>query len=444
MTTQMGARALRPLTPSHANLQNTAATKQPSRRVPAPRRCTSCARVPAQHTAYLPPPMHRFCTGTVQRAGRACLPARRPSSFCKSSPSTVTPPLTLRFPCGAARQASAGAHHVSARPHVTVYLRCMSDAPSTAVPFVHVTVLKEAASTAIVSSPAVRAGETGSAPPADIVDCTLGGGGHTLRMCELTRAARVIGLDLDAAAIAAAGARLESAGFAGRTRLLHTSYVHVGDAIARAGNPVHGGLVQGVVADLGVSSFQLDTGARGFSFRLEGPLDMRFDDTRRDTPTAADLVNKLPQGTLTHIFKVLGEEACAPQVASAIVARRAMTPFTTTRDLAGVIGDCIRRTKQQRAKHGSARGSSAGDGSASSKHPATKCFQALRIAVNRELEAVEVSRARPRAQRVVVCVCVRARGLPFCVCLSALHDTPSVYVASHEYERACTLGEGKL
>jgi 16S rRNA (cytosine1402-N4)-methyltransferase len=126
--------------------------------------------------------------------------------------------------------------------------------------------------------------------------------------------------------------------------------------------------VDGVLLDLGVSSPQLEAAERGFSFRAEGPLDMRMD--RRGGPTAADLVNELPEGELTQLFYEQGGEREARRVVRVLAARRRRAPFRTTTDLAAVVAEALPHRR------------------AGGIHPATKVFQALRIAVNREEEAL--------------------------------------------------------
>jgi len=188
------------------------------------------------------------------------------------------------------------------------------------------------------------------------VDGTIGGGGHAEAILERSApAGRLLGCDLDPAAVSAAAARLSR--YAGRFEI-------------RAGNCadltdwVEPGSSQGVLLDLGVSSHQLDTAERGFSFRLEGPLDMRLDP--RGGLTAADLANTWPVEELARIFRDLGEERRAWRVARAIEWERRRTPFQTTRQLANLMERLVPRGSQ-------------------AIHPATRVFQALRMAVNDEL-----------------------------------------------------------
>ncbi|MDE2748473.1 MAG: 16S rRNA (cytosine(1402)-N(4))-methyltransferase RsmH [Chloroflexota bacterium] len=195
-----------------------------------------------------------------------------------------------------------------------------------------------------------------------LIDGTVGGGGHTL---ALLRAGidEALGMDLDESAIAQANARL--AEFGERVSLAHRSYTTMADAASALGWQA----VDAILLDLGLSSLQLDDKARGFSFRFDAPLDMRFDRDQGET-TAQDLVNNLPAADLAGLLFRYGEERQARRIAGAIVERR---PIQTTRQLA----ELVARVKARPAR-GSAR-----------IHPATRVFQALRIAVNGELDALE-------------------------------------------------------
>ena len=201
-----------------------------------------------------------------------------------------------------------------------------------------------------------------------LVDGTLGSGGHTL---SLLRAGidEALCFDRDSSAIDHARERLSE--FADRARLVHDSYLGMA-AEARLGGWE---TVDAILLDLGLSSLQLDDPARGFSFRFDAPLDMRFDNGGCGT-TACDLVNGFPAAELANLLFRYGEERQSRRIADAIVAQR---PLRTTRQLAELVA---------RAKRGRACRSP-------KTHPATKVFQALRIAVNGELEAVE--RALPIA-----------------------------------------------
>jgi 16S rRNA (cytosine1402-N4)-methyltransferase len=192
------------------------------------------------------------------------------------------------------------------------------------------------------------------------IDGTLGAGGHAWGILEKSSpSGKLLGLDLDPTALELARERL--APFGERAFLVQASYLTLTDQMERLGWQA----VDGVLLDLGLSSMQLDTPARGFSFQADAPLDMRFDP--QGPVTAADLVNELPEAELANIIFRYGEEKLSRKIASAIARAR---PVTTTRQLAEI----IRRV----AKSGKER-----------IDPATRTFQALRIAVNRELEAVE-------------------------------------------------------
>lgn len=201
------------------------------------------------------------------------------------------------------------------------------------------------------------------------VDGTFGAGGYTRAI--LATGARVIAIDRDPTAIAA-GATLVAAS-EGRLRLVPGVFGDLDAHVAALGE----GLVDGVVLDIGVSSMQLDRAERGFSFRFDGPLDMRMGD---EGPTAADLVATADRGTLARIFAVYGEERRAGPVARAIVEARATAPIVTTRQLAKLVEGVIRAKPHE-------------------IHPATRVFQALRIAVNDELG--ELVRALGAAERVL-------------------------------------------
>lgn len=195
------------------------------------------------------------------------------------------------------------------------------------------------------------------------VDATLGGVGHARALLEASGPdGRLLGLDADPAAVARAAGLL--ADYGARAVVRHARFSALGRVAAEAGF----GAVDGVLLDLGVSSFQIDEAARGFSFQREGPLDMRMNP--EEPVTAADLVNGLPEGELADLFRRLGEERAAVRIARRIARRRAARPFRTTTDLAGVVA----------AAAGGRRGR---------VHPATRVFQALRMAVNREREELE-------------------------------------------------------
>lgn len=193
-----------------------------------------------------------------------------------------------------------------------------------------------------------------------IIDATFGAGGYTRAI--LATGAEVIGLDRDPTVRVHADA--VKAEFGERFQLIQTPFGDLADAFAQSGKAK----LDGAVFDIGVSSMQLDQAERGFSFMRDGPLDMRMADTGE---TAADIVNTWEHGPLAHIIKLYGEERQAGRVATAILRRRAEQPFSRTLDLAEVIEKAL----------GGRRGAAI--------HPATRTFQALRIAVNDELGELE-------------------------------------------------------
>lgn len=203
--------------------------------------------------------------------------------------------------------------------------------------------------------------------PGFYIDGSVGAGGHARGILEACAPdGRLLGLDVDPQALASARETL--APYGERVRLVQASYLYFTDALKECGWTA----VQGMLLDLGVSSMQLDTAERGFSFQHEGPLDMRFDPS---TPrTAADLVNGLPETELADLIYRYGEEPHARRIAEAIVRAR---PLTTTRQLAEVVRKFI-------LEHGRI-------------HPATRTFQALRIAVNDELKTLETTLPRATA-----------------------------------------------
>ena len=201
-------------------------------------------------------------------------------------------------------------------------------------------------------------------PGQTALDATTGGGGHTAHLLAATAPdGRVVGLDRDADALAAARERLSDP----RLTLVQSNFDRVDEVLEELGLCD----ADALLADLGVSSHQLDEGARGFAFSQDGPLDMRMDPSAGGS-TAADLVARLSQDELAAVFAEFGEEPRARAAARAVVRARHEAPIRTTRRLAEVLARSLGR--------GSGR---------SRRHPATLCFQALRIAVNRELAALE-------------------------------------------------------
>lgn len=219
-----------------------------------------------------------------------------------------------------------------------------------------------------------------------LVDCTVGGGGHARELLALNADVSLLGVDADAAAVVAARSALRQHVDNGRCQVVHSSYVHLANVVdtwLRSGNGQSAEGLDGILVDLGLSSYQLDAAGRGFSFRDEGPLDMRFDSSAVHLPTAGQLVNGLSEGELAQLFAEFGEEPHARFIARAIVAARSEAPIASAAALAGIIANAA--TTAARAARSKGKASGGGGGS----HPATRCFQALRIAVNRELEAVE-------------------------------------------------------
>lgn len=205
--------------------------------------------------------------------------------------------------------------------------------------------------------------QTAERENASYIDGTLGAGGHTGAILATRPDNQVLGLDRDPAALKIAGERL--AAFGERAILVHASYLEM-QKTAAAWLQNEQPKVDGILLDLGVSSMQFDQAERGFAFRLEGPLDMRFDPSA-GTPTAAELINSLPEKDLADLFFQYGEENDSRRIARQIVATR---PIYTTTELADLIAKLQRGPRQK-------------------IHPATRVFQALRIAVNDELGAVE-------------------------------------------------------
>lgn len=247
------------------------------------------------------------------------------------------------------------------------------------------------------------------------LDGTLGGGGHSLLILEKAPQARLIGIDRDKAALAAATERLSA--YSNRFSPVHGDFAGLGKHLAALGVTE----LDGFIMDLGVSSHQLDTGERGFSFQKDAPLDMRMDTSCGDT--AADLVNDLPEQELERIISEYGEERWAKRVASFIVNARNEAPIETTFQLVDIIKGAIPKAKWE-----------------DRIHPATRTFQGLRIAVNHELESLEqgmraaLELLKPGGRGVIISFhsledrivkhifreyaegCTCPRQLPVCVC----------------------------
>ena len=252
------------------------------------------------------------------------------------------------------------------------------------------------------------------------VDGTVGLGGHAVAILDATGPdGRLLGCDRDGLALERA--RLRLLPYGDRAVLRHADHRDlpgIVDALAL-------GPLDGVLLDLGVSSLQLDDPARGFSFRKDGPLDMRMD--RSQQTTAADLVNRLPEAEIASILKRFGEEPAARRIARVIAAARERAPFASTRHLAEVVARA-------------AAGRGAGGRGADRVHPATRSFQALRIAVNQELVGLDslieelTLRTRPGGRLAILSFhsledrivkntfrglarrCRCPRGLPVCGC----------------------------
>lgn len=202
-------------------------------------------------------------------------------------------------------------------------------------------------------------------PDGIYVDCTLGGAGHAGRIAaQLSPAGCLVGIDQDETAIAAAQERLSSA--ACRVSLVRDNFRHLSEILAAEG--VAG--ADGIVFDLGISSPQIDTAERGFSYMQDAPLDMRMD--RRAARSAHTVVNEYTADELTEIFYTYGEERWAKRIAAFIEEERRKRPIETTGELVAVIDRAV--PKQVRAKGG---------------HPAKRVFQAIRIEVNEELAILE-------------------------------------------------------
>jgi 16S rRNA (cytosine1402-N4)-methyltransferase len=193
------------------------------------------------------------------------------------------------------------------------------------------------------------------------VDGTVGLGGHTEALLDAQPEITVIGIDLDAEALEIAGKRLSR--FGSRVHLIHGNFRDIADHLNRLGSKS----IAGLLLDLGLSSLQVDSASRGFSFRLDGPLDMRMDPSQ--DVTASDLVNAASEAAITDILRRFGEERFAGRIARGIVTARAKSPLKTTQALAEIVRQAIpKRYHPKRID------------------PATRTFQALRLAVNRELE----------------------------------------------------------
>ncbi|WP_172191056.1 16S rRNA (cytosine(1402)-N(4))-methyltransferase RsmH [Actinomyces faecalis] len=214
----------------------------------------------------------------------------------------------------------------------------------------------------------------GAQGPAVMIDCTLGMGGHTEGALRRFPTLTVVGIDRDPQAIELASARLE--GFGSRFQAVRATYDEVDD-VARHFSPYGDATVDAVLMDLGVSSLQLDDVERGFSYARPAPLDMRMDQSQG--MTAQELLDTAEPGELVRILRTYGEERFASRIVEALVrARRSGHPVSSTQDLAELVRQAVPAATRR-----------------TGGHPAKRTFQALRIAVNAELEVLE--RAVPRA-----------------------------------------------
>ena len=252
-------------------------------------------------------------------------------------------------------------------------------------------------------------------PDGIYLDGTLGGAGHAALILENAPAATLIGIDRDQTALATARERLAKHGE--RVRLLHGDFAGVAEQMSGLG--ITG--LDGFILDLGVSSHQLDTRERGFSFQQDAPLDMRMDTSCGET--AAELINEISEQELERILGEYGEERWAKRIASFIVKERAESPITTTLRLVDIVKGAVPKAKWDERIH-----------------PATRTFQALRIAVNTELDSLErgmraaLDLLKPGGRGVIISFhsledrivkhifreyaegCTCPRQLPICVC----------------------------
>ena len=216
-----------------------------------------------------------------------------------------------------------------------------------------------------------------SVPAGMVVDATVGGGGHAEALLSAYEGLRIVGLDRDPLALEAARERLSR--FGDRVTLIHAAFsslssLSMSSSSSLLSSSLGGRQLSGVLFDLGVSSPQLDVAGRGFSYREDGPIDMRMDQTPGAGITAGELVNTLPETELTALFRENGEGRLSGRIARAVVRAR---PLTSTRQLAEVVASAVPAAARRRG------------------HPARRVFQALRIRVNDELD--ELRAALPAA-----------------------------------------------
>lgn len=238
------------------------------------------------------------------------------------------------------------------------------------------------------------------------LDGTLGGGGHAEALLERGPGAKLVGVDRDPDALAEAGKRLER--FGDRVRLVKSPF---GEALGAAG--LGEGSLDGVLLDLGISSHQIDQAERGFTFRSGAPLDMRMARASAGEPSAADLLNELGEAELADLFYCYGEEKRSRMLARVVLEMRAREPFRTSDQLVEAIGRAIPR-------------SDAGD--------RARIFQALRIAVNREIEQLETALVKFRD--------ALAPGGVFAILSYHSLEDRLVKNAFRDWSRACTCPPG--
>lgn len=197
------------------------------------------------------------------------------------------------------------------------------------------------------------------------LDATLGLGGHALEILSRTKGASVIGIDQDTSTLSLAAERL--AEFADRVKFVNANFSELRTILT----DLKVDKVDGIVADLGVSSLQMDSEERGFSFRFDAPLDMRMD-SAANMPTASELLATLSEEEIANVIYQYGEERFSRRIARRIVERRNLgEPVTTTKQLVELVERSVKRSPKEKI------------------HPATRTFQALRIAVNHELDILE-------------------------------------------------------
>jgi 16S rRNA (cytosine1402-N4)-methyltransferase len=239
-----------------------------------------------------------------------------------------------------------------------------------------------------------------------ILDCTLGEGGHALRLLPLLAPGGfLLGLDRDSSVLAVAGEKL--ADYRGMVKTQQANYTELKEILAEAGIEA----VDGILFDLGINSAQLDNAVRGFSFQKDGPLDMRMDTNAGIT--AAEVVNKTNRQELEWLIREYGEERFAGRISRRIVEERKKSPIQTT----GRLAEIVSRAVPGRGKI----------------HPATRTFQALRLTVNEELDGL--SRALPRALEVL-----RPGGR---ICLIAFHSLED-RIVKHTFRRWSVEGQVRI